>query len=77
MTTPALQTNEGDIEFRPRYAASPTKTPSKRGGRPGMSRLIDCKSTAREDAHYEQWNFAGLCDEHVKLEAESYGMTSL
>jgi len=66
MTTQALQTDEGDIEF----SASPTKPTSKRNKRPGMVRRVDSKVSVRAD---KSWNFAGLCDEGVKSEAEIDG----
>jgi len=64
-----LQTNESDIEFRPRYVgdknSSPTKnTPSKRRGigMAGMQTLFDSKLTVKQGEYYEQWNFTDLCD---------------
>lgn len=77
MTTQPLETDDGDIEFRPRYATEPSPnkktSPKKRGGLPGMLRLVDSKLTIKSDETYEQWNFTDICDGDFKLGLDTYG----
>ena len=64
---PIHRTDEGDMDFRPRYGTngSPTKnTPGKRrGGAPGTQRLFNSKLTVTNGPHYyEQFSFTKLRD---------------